>query len=87
MPKKNKDDITYSAETSVKATPDELKEWRSAARLANMPLRTWMRCVLDAAAGCSYLYDQINRGRTAAMLEHMANMRKYKKDKGQSEKE
>lgn len=67
--------MLYTKHTSVKATEEEFEVWADAAERANMPMRTWIRCVLDAAAGHSDLFEQLQRAAITAQLEHAATMR------------
>lgn len=65
----------YTESTSIKATKEEMDAWQEAANRSNMPMLTWMRCVLDAGAGASELFEQLQRAAIAAQLEHAAYMR------------
>lgn len=67
--------MLYTKQTSIKATADEFDAWQDAADAANMPLRTWIRCMLDAGAGKMELFQQLQRAAITAQVEHAAMMR------------
>jgi hypothetical protein len=67
--------MLYTKQTSIKATEEEFAAWGRAAEAANMPLRTWIRCILDAGAGEMELFQQLQRAAITAQVEHAAMMR------------
>lgn len=67
--------MLYTKQTSIKATEEEFDAWQAAADAANMPLRTWIRCILDAGAGQMELFQQLQRAAITAQVEHAAMMR------------
>lgn len=66
----------YESQTSIKMSHAELKAWRAAAERNGMGLQTWMRLVLDHAAGVGELFGQLQEGRQAQVLERAADMRR-----------
>lgn len=65
----------YDRQTSVKVTEEELEKWRQAAGVDGLPLQTWMRVILDHAAGIGELADQLQRAAEKQRLDHAAKMR------------
>jgi len=65
----------YDAQTSIKASQAELDAWRAAAAEDGMPMYTWMRIVLDHAAGVGELHEQLERASAVRRSEHTAMMR------------
>lgn len=65
----------YNESTSIKANDEELGAWRDAAARQGMPLITWIRLVLDHAAGVGELHAQLERAAAAYPDEHAAMMR------------
>lgn len=72
----------YDRQTSVKATEDELAAWRAAAGKNGLPLQTWMRMILDHAAGIGELDEQLQVAAARQRQEHAANMRASKGKRG-----
>jgi flagellar biosynthesis regulator FlaF len=68
----------FQVQTSVKATTEEFEHWKRAAEAANMPVRTWIRCVLDAASGQSELFMQLQKAMITQQLEKAASMRSHR---------
>jgi len=65
----------YNESTSIKANEEELAAWRDSAARQGMPLITWIRLVLDHAAGVGDLHSQLERAAAAYPDEHAAMMR------------
>lgn len=66
----------YDQQTSIKASSDEMAAWRAAADANHMPLITWIRMVLDHAAGVSPVFEQLEAAAIAQETEHAAELRR-----------
>lgn len=49
--------------------------WTAAAEASGMPLHVWMRCILDAAAGVSEMFVQLQRTILEMYLRRAEHMR------------
>lgn len=71
----------YDAQTAIKMTTEERQAWEAAAAECKMTMQTWMRMVLDHAAGATPLFDQAQEARHAHLAKQAEVMREARASK------
>lgn len=68
----------YDRQTSIKCNDEELDAYKAAADANGMPLNTWIRLVLDHAAGVGALHSQLEKAARARESAHAQRMREQR---------